>query len=78
MELSKRQIQIIRVISEGDMFTASVLSKKLNLSEKTIYNEIKAINQEVRTDGNFIKSKKGSGYYIEDKDFISQASLRFP
>ena len=72
MELSKRQIQIIRVISEGDMFTASVLSKKLNLSEKTIYNEIKAINQEVRTDGNFIKSKKGSGYYIEDKDFISQ------
>lgn len=72
MELSKRQIQIIRVISEGDMFTASVLSKKLNLSEKTIYNEIKAINQEVHAEGNFIKSKKGSGYYIENKNFILQ------
>lgn len=72
MKLSKRQIQIIRVISEGDVFTASLLSKKLNLSEKTIYNEIKAINREVRMAGNFIKSKKGSGYYIEDKSFISQ------
>lgn len=72
MELSKRQIQIIRAISEADMSAASTLSKKLNLSEKTIYNEIKAINQEVRMDGNFIKSKKGSGYYIKDKDFISE------
>ena len=72
MELSKRQIQIVRAIAEADMLTASELSKKLNLSEKTVYNEIKAINREVYADGNLIKSKKGSGYYIEDKVFISQ------
>ncbi|MDE6951685.1 MAG: PTS sugar transporter subunit IIA [Lachnospiraceae bacterium] len=72
MELSKRQIQIVRAIAEADMLTASELSKKLNLSEKTVYNEIKAINREVYADGNLIKSKKGSGYYIEDKVFIYQ------
>lgn len=71
MDFSKRQIQIIRAIAGADISTASVLSKKLNLSEKTIYNEIKAINQAVHLKENLIKSQKGSGYYIEDKDFIS-------
>jgi len=71
MNLSKRQIKIIQTISEADMLTASMLSKKLNLSEKTIYNEVKSINYEVHTDENLIKSRKGKGYYIEDKEFIS-------
>lgn len=67
--LTLRQKKLIDILIKEDIFcTALSLSKLLNISVKTVQNEISTINEQVKQP--MIFSQKGKGYQILDKQKV--------
>lgn len=62
MQMTKRQKDILSLLNNQDYFTAQKLAKKLQVSEKTIRNDISQLNQAGREP--MILSLKGKGYKL--------------
>ena len=60
--LSKRQIEILRLLKKENRLTSEQLGQLLHVSGKTIRNDIKEINGKEL----MILANKGSGYYLND------------
>ncbi len=75
MKISSRMLTIIYILlDERQVFTSKELSKKLGISVRTIKNDIAIHKEYLPKYGIDIKSKKGSGYYIEiiNKDLYEE------
>ena len=62
-----RQIKLLQCFHPNEILTASQLSKELKISERTIRNEIRTINEQYPE---LILSIKSKGYMIDDKNPI--------
>lgn len=72
--LNKRMTKLLLILSEQrDFVTADTLSKLLNLSKKSIYREIKAINER-QEEFPLIISERGRGYKLDYDRYISQGN----
>ena len=72
--LNKRMTKLLLILSEQrDFVTADTLSKLLNLSKKSIYREIKAINER-QEEVPLIISERGKGYKLDYDRYISQGN----
>lgn len=62
--------KILKELSTSKYITANELSEKLRISEKTVRNRIKEINDELKGHGAYIRSKQKWGYLliITDKE----------
>lgn len=69
MELSRRQIEIIKIISESKTISSDDVADKQHVSSKTVRNEIGEINRCVPE---LITSVKAQGYCIKNKDIASK------
>lgn len=64
--LSNRQLQIIKLLEDsGEVLTADWISKKLNISIRTLRNDIRFIRKEAKAYGINLKSISGKGYKLE-------------
>lgn len=59
MPLTKRQIAVLQILFEHDLLTSEQLAKQLQISNRTLRYEIKAINEQYP---DCIQSIKGKGY----------------
>ena len=59
-----RDIQLIKLLQKNTYVKMSKLSEAFSLSEKSIGNMIKSINDDVEKNGFRIKNKRNRGYYI--------------
>lgn len=71
MPLTKRQYTLIHIMSEHDIITSEQLAKELQISNRTLRNEIKEINQSFP---DLIYSIKSKGYEL-NKQHTNLASL---
>ena len=62
IELTKRQLEIVNIIKKERIVSSSKIGQMLNVSSKTIRNEINEINSKCKS--SYIVSEKGSGYKI--------------
>ncbi|SIO93437.1 BglG family transcription antiterminator [Vibrio spartinae] len=75
MILSKRQKNILdHLVQEDNFITAKELSIKLNVSEKTIYREIKSIKESQSKYMDIIINHIGKGFKINYEEYISKFS----
>ena len=76
--LSKRQIEILSFLREtNEPVTAEWIAKELNVSDRTVRNDIKAMQPECLKLGLVIESLRGKGYQIQVLDqalFLNQFS----
>lgn len=67
--ISKRQKDILLVLSgTNDTITAEMIAKELGVSDRTIRNELKALQADCRHWGVFIESVRGLGYKLQIVD----------
>ncbi|WP_115716264.1 BglG family transcription antiterminator [Amedibacterium intestinale] len=62
IELTKRQLEIVKILKKEKIVSSSKIGQMLNVSSKTIRNEISEINS--KCEFSYIVSEKGSGYKI--------------
>ena len=70
MEFTKRQIEILKFLQRESTATSLEIAKSLNVSSKTIKNEVKEIN--LQANSILIHSEKGHGYHLSSKFNILQ------
>ena len=63
--LTERQNEIIKLLNQYHILSADKIAKMLNVSTKTIRNEIHKINSSINL--NYIISQKGTGYLINEQ-----------
>lgn len=69
----ERKAQLIQCLLEADSFvSAQELAEKLNVSEKTIYRDIKEIEQTNEEEATLIEKIPGKGYKINYSIFLKQ------
>jgi activator of the mannose operon (transcriptional antiterminator) len=69
----ERQIQLIQCLLETDSFiSAQELAEKLNVSEKTIYRDIKEIEHINEEDTTLIEKIPGKGYKLNYSHFLKE------
>ena len=67
--LTKRQIEILlSLVNTNEPVSAEWIAKKLGLSDRTIRNEFKLIQQKSNSFGISVKSIRGKGYQLETFD----------
>ncbi|WP_086350645.1 BglG family transcription antiterminator [Candidatus Enterococcus clewellii] len=65
MNISKRQTELIKkLMGNQELMTANSLSEALDVSSKTVRNDIQQINNMFQT--SVIESKVGKGYFVHD------------
>ncbi|TFJ91681.1 BglG family transcription antiterminator [Lentibacillus salicampi] len=70
--MNSRQKQIIRILKDAkDPVTSSLLSADLQVSSKTIRNEIQKLNQILQKHNMSIDSFRGKGYKLEAADEVA-------
>jgi transcriptional antiterminator len=67
--LKRKELIILHLLDSREFVTALELSRKLNVSTKTIYRLIKEINDE-SSSGMLIYSRKGSGYKLNYEKYL--------
>ncbi|MBE7719263.1 MAG: transcription antiterminator [Lacrimispora celerecrescens] len=60
--------QILDILSDGEYYTAEMLSKEVHFGTKTVRNLLKDINYEIEPYGASVISKYGVGYYLKITD----------
>lgn len=66
--LQRHKLIIEYLINRKDWTKASEISKKLNVSDRTIRDDIKLINEIILEHNLNIESSRGKGYRIGEKD----------
>lgn len=69
-ELTKRQIEIIKILQKKAIVTSKEIAQTLNISTKTVQKEIKELN--IQLNYPCILSVKGSGYQLKENFDLSQ------
>lgn len=77
--LTERQNEIIKLLNQYHILSADKIAKMLNVSTKTIRNEIHKINSSLNL--NYIISQKGTGYLINEqiqleKEYASEQNIQ--
>lgn len=77
---TERQNEIIKLLSQYGILSADKIAKMLNVSTKTIRNEIHKINSSLNL--NYIISQKGTGYLINkqiqlEKEYASEQNIQY-
>lgn len=78
--LTERQNEIIKLLNQYHILSADKIAKMLNVSTKTIRNEIHKINSSLNL--NYIISQKGTGYLINEqiqleKEYASEQNIQY-
>ena len=78
--LTVRQNEIIKLLNQYHILSADKIAKMLNVSTKTIRNEIHKINSSLNL--NYIISQKGTGYLINEqiqleKEYASEQNIQY-
>lgn len=78
--LTERQNEIIKLLNQYHILSADKMAKMLNVSTKTIRNEIHKINSSLNL--NYIISQKGTGYLINEqiqleKEYASEQNIQY-
>ncbi len=78
--LTERQNEIIKLLNQYHILSADKIAKMLNVSTKTIRNEIHKINSSINL--NYIISQKGTGYLINEqiqleKEYASEQNIQY-
>lgn len=78
--LTERQNEIIKLLNQYHILSADKIAKMLNVSTKTIRNEIHKINSSLNL--NYIISQKGTGYLINEqiqleKEYDSEQNIQY-
>ena len=78
--LTERQNEIIKFLNQYHILSADKIAKMLNVSTKTIRNEIHKINSSLNL--NYIISQKGTGYLINEqiqleKEYASEQNIQY-
>lgn len=78
--LTERQNVIIKLLNQYHILSADKIAKMLNVSTKTIRNEIHKINSSLNL--NYIISQKGTGYLINEqiqleKEYASEQNIQY-
>ena len=78
--LTERQNEIIKLLNQYYILSADKIAKMLNVSTKTIRNEIHKINSSLNL--NYIISQKGTGYLINEqiqleKEYASEQNIQY-
>lgn len=78
--LTERQNEIIKLLNQYHILSADKIAKMLNVSTKTIRNEIRKINSSLNL--NYIISQKGTGYLINEqiqleKEYASEQNIQY-
>lgn len=78
--LTERQNEIIKLLNQYHILSADKIAKMLNVSTKTIRNEIHKINTSLNL--NYIISQKGTGYLINEqiqleKEYASEQNIQY-
>lgn len=78
--LTERQNEIIKLLNQYHILSADKIAKMLNVSTKTIRNEIHKINSSHNL--NYIISQKGTGYLINEqiqleKEYASEQNIQY-
>lgn len=78
--LTERQNEIIKLLNQYHILSADKIAKMLNVSTKTIRNEIHKINSSLNL--NYIISQKGTGYLINEqiqleKEYASEQNIPY-
>lgn len=76
----ERQNEIIKLLNQYHILSADKIAKMLNVSTKTIRNEIHKINSSLNL--NYIISQKGTGYLINEqiqleKEYASEQNIQY-
>lgn len=70
--ISKRDINLLNLILESrNGIHGKELSKKLNITDRTVRNDINRINNELYAEKIKISSNKTDGYYLLDNDYYA-------
>lgn len=80
LTLTERQNEIIKLLNQYHILSADKIAKMLNVSTKTIRNEIHKINSSLNL--NYIISQKGTGYLINEqiqleKEYASEQNIQY-
>lgn len=70
--MTERQKKIWNLLLERDFLTAGQIGEILHISDRTVRNEIKEINGELKKG---IESKKGQGFSIRDKEKLQEPAV---
>lgn len=78
--LTERQNEIIKLLNQYHILSADKIAKMINVSTKTIRNEIHKINSSLNL--NYIISQKGTGYLINEqiqleKEYASEQNIQY-
>lgn len=78
--LTERQNEIIKLLNQYHILSADKIAKMVNVSTKTIRNEIHKINSSLNL--NYIISQKGTGYLINEqiqleKEYASEQNIQY-
>ena len=78
--LTERQNEIIKLLNQYHILSADKIAKMLNVSTKTIRNEIHKINSSLNL--NYIISQKGTGYLINEqiqleKEYAREQNIQY-
>lgn len=71
--MTERQKKIWNLLLDRDFLTARQIGELLHISDRTVRNEIKEINGELKKEA--IQSKKGQGFSIEEKVSLSRPAI---
>ena len=73
---NERLLSLFNLINKNDTkITCKSLSEKLNVTERTIRNDITSINYLLKDHGAIIKIKRCEGYYIDILDLNKYQEL---
>ena len=70
--MTERQKKIWNLLLEREFLTAGQIGEILHISDRTVRNEIKEINGELKKG---IESKKGQGFSIRDKEKLQEPAV---
>ena len=78
--LTERQTEMIKLLKQYHVLSADKMAKMLNVSTKTIRNEIHKINSTLSFD--YIISQKGTGYLIDEhiqfeNEYASEQNIQY-
>ena len=71
--MTERQKKIWNLLLDRDFLTAGQIGELLHISDRTVRNEIKEINEELKKE--VIQSKKGQGFSIGDKESFGRPAI---
>lgn len=71
--MTNRQKKIWSLLLERDFLTARQIGERLHISDRTVRNEIKEINEELKKEA--IQSKKGQGFSIADRESLGKSAV---